>query len=201
MVLATKRTLEAIILKVEPIRNPKDIKKIKKLLESQGKLRDLAIFVCGINSALRPGDLLALRVGQVDGIAVGERVVLTERKTGKLNIFMINEAIRSALDKYLATRPGRKPEEYLFLSRKYKNQPLSVYALTHYVQSWCDQISLRINAGAVTMRKTWTYQMRVQYGVAWEKLAARLNHSAPSVTRHYMGVQDEEVERILLTCV
>lgn len=187
-------------MKVEPIRNPKDIKKIKKLLESQGKLRDLAIFVTGINSGLRTQDLLALRVGQVDGIAVGERVVLTERKTGKQNVFIINEAIRSALDKYLATRPDRKPEEYLFLSRKYKNQPLSVYALTHYVQSWCDQIGLKINAGSVTMRKTWTYQMR-QNGVPWEILALRLNHSSPSVTRHYMAVQEDEVERILLTCI
>ncbi len=187
-------------MKVEPIRNPKDIKKIKKLLESQGKLRDLAIFVTGINSGLRSGDLLALRVGQVDGVAVGERVVLTERKTGKQNVFIINEAIRSALDKYLATRPDRKPEEYLFLSRKYRNQPLSVYALTHYVQSWCDQIGLKINAGSVTMRKTWTVQMRLQ-GVAWEILSKRLNHSSPSVTRHYLSVQDEEVEKLLLTCV
>ena len=198
MVLATKRTLEAIIMKVEPIRNPKDIKKIKKLLESQGKLRDLAIWVTGINALLRTQDLLALRVGDVDGIAVGERVVLTERKTGKQNVLIINEEIRSALDKYLATRPDRKPEEYLFLSRKYRNQPLSVYAVTHYVQSWCDQIGLKGNYGAHSLRKTWTYQMR-QHGVPWEILAKRLNHSSPSVTRHYLSVQDEEVERLLLT--
>ena len=142
-----------------------------------------------------------LRVGQVEGVAVGERVSITEKKTGKPNVLIVNEEIRSALDKYLATQPDRKPEEYLFLSRKYLNQPLSVYAVTHYVQSWCDQIGLKGNFGAHTFRKTWCLQMRTQYGVSWELLAKRLNHSSPSVTRRYMGVQDDEVEQILLNKV
>ena len=201
MVLTTNLTLEVIVMKVEPIRKVSDIKKIKKLLLSQEKLRDLALFVTGINTGLRTQDLLNLRVGQVEGVAVGERVSITEKKTGKPNVLIVNEEIRSALDKYLATRPERKPEEYLFLSRKYLNQPLSVYAVTHYVQSWCDQIGLRGNYGAHTLRKTWTYQMRTQYGVSWEILSKRLNHSNPAVTRRYMSVQDEEVESILLNRV
>ena len=188
-------------MKVEPIRKMSDIKRIKKLLLSQGKLRDYALFVTGINSGLRTQDILSLRIGQVDGVAVGERVSIIEKKTGKPNVLIVNEEIRCALDKYLATRPDRKPEEYLFLSRKYLNQPLSVYAVTHYVQSWCDQIGLKGNYGAHTLRKTWTFMMRTQYGVSWEKLSKRLNHSAPSVTRRYLGVQDEEVEEILLNRV
>ena len=201
MVLTTNLTLEVIVMKVEPIRKVSDIKKIKKLLLSQEKLRDLALFVTGINTGLRTQDLLNLRVGQVEGVAVGERVSITEKKTGKPNVLIVNEEIRSALDKYLTTRSERKPEEYLFLSRKYLNQPLSVYAVTHYVQSWCDQIGLRGNYGAHTLRKTWTYQMRTQYGVSWEILSKRLNHSNPAVTRRYMSVQDEEVESILLNRV
>ena len=34
--------------------------------------------------------------------------------------------------------------------------------------------------------------------VSWEILAKRLNHSTPSITRRYIGVQMEEVEEILL---
>ena len=188
-------------MKVEPIRNPKDIKKIKKILLSQDKLRDYALFCTGINSGLRTQDILALRVGQVDGLAVGERVSLIEKKTGKPNVLIVNGEIRSAIDQYLATRPDRTPDEFLFLSRKYRNSPLSVYAITHYIQSWCDQIGLKGNYGAHTLRKTWCYQMRTQYGVSWEKLAKRLNHSGPSVTRRYLCVQDEEVEQILLNKV
>ena len=185
-------------MKVEPIRKPADIKKIKKLLLSQGKLRDYCLFITGINSGLRTQDILALRIGQVDDVGVGERVSIIEKKTGKPNVLIINEEIRSALDKYLATRPERKPDEYLFLSRKYVNKAISVYAVTHYIQSWCDQIGLKGNYGAHTMRKTWTYQMRVQHNVPWEKLSKRLNHSSPSVTRRYLGIQDEEVEEILM---
>ena len=54
---------------------------------------------------------------------------------------------------------------------------------------------------AHTLRKTWCYQMRKEYGVSWEVLAKRLNHSTPAVTRRYLGIQDEEVEEILLNRV
>ncbi|MBR4606810.1 MAG: tyrosine-type recombinase/integrase [Lachnospiraceae bacterium] len=185
-------------MKVDPIRNPKDIKKIKKLLESTNRLRDLAWFTVGLNSGLRTQDLLGLRVGQVDGVAVGERVTITEKKTGKLNVLIVNKPIRAVLDKYLATRPDRTPDEFLFLSRKYVNEPLSVSTVHHYMRAICAQIGLKGNFGSYTLRKTWCYQMRVQYGVPWEKLSARMAHSSPSVTRRYLGIASEEVESVLM---
>jgi integrase len=69
------------------------------------------------------------------------------------------------------------------------------------VQRWCDAINLVGNFGAHTLRKTWCYHQRKTFGVSWEVLAKRLNHSSPSITRRYLGVQEEEVEEILLNTI
>ena len=182
-------------MKVQPITDPKDIRKIKKVLSDNP--RNLLLFTMGINTGLRTQDLLALRVGQVRDTTVGDRVVIVEKKTGKENVFMINKEIRLCLDKYLSTRPDAEDDQYLFISRKYWNSPLSVYAVTHYVQDWCDSINLKGNYGAHSMRKTWAYQMR-QLGVTISK---RLNHSNPAVTLRYLCIQEEEVEAVLMKCI
>ena len=62
---------------VEPIRNPKDIKAIKRMLA--GNPRDYCIFVLGINTNLRASDILNLRVRDVQG---QDELVLKEKKTG-----------------------------------------------------------------------------------------------------------------------
>lgn len=186
-------------MRVQPITDPKNIKRIKKLLTD--KPRDLLLFTMGINSGLRVQDLLALRIETVENAAVGDRITIKEKKTGKQNVLIVNQAIKEALDNYLAFHKDRVPHEYLFKSRKYYNEPLTTYAVTHYVQKWCDEINLKGNFGAHTLRKTWCYQARKQFGVPWEILAARMNHSNAAVTRRYMGVQAEEVEETLLHCI
>lgn len=184
-------------MKVEPIINMKDIKSIKKLLVDRP--RDRLLFVLGINSGLRVQDLLALKISDVKTCSIGDRVSIKEKKTGKENVFIMNKEIKTALDEYLRCAK-RQDDHYLFKSRKGQNYPLTTYAVTMMVQRWCDEINLKINAGAHTLRKTWCYQQR-QMGSSWELLAKRLNHSTPSITRRYLGVQEEEVEEILMKSI
>ena len=184
-------------MKVEPIINMKDIKSIKKLLVDRP--RDRLLFVLGINSGLRVQDLLALKISDVRTCSIGDRVSIKEKKTGKENVFIMNKEIKTALDEYLRCAK-RQDNHYLFKSRKGQNYPLTTYAVTMMVQRWCDEINLKINAGAHTLRKTWCYQQR-QMGSSWELLAKRLNHSTPSITRRYLGVQEEEVEEILMKTI
>jgi len=184
-------------MKVEPIINMKDIKSIKKLLVDRP--RDRLLFVLGINSGLRVQDILGLKVSDVRTCSIGDRVSIKEKKTGKENVFIMNKEIKIALDEYLRCAK-RQDDHYLFKSRKGMNYPLTTYAVTMMVQRWCDEINLKINAGAHTLRKTWCYQQR-QMGSSWELLAKRLNHSTPSITRRYLGVQEEEVEKILMKSI
>ena len=100
---------------VDPIRNIKDIKKVKRKLRSNP--RDLLLFTLGVNNGLRISDLLNLRVGDVRGLGIGQTLKILERKTGKMNVLMVNKETRKVLDAFLnEADPG--DEEYLFKSRK-----------------------------------------------------------------------------------
>ena len=185
-------------MKVDPIIDLKNIKSIKKLLSNN--LRSRLLFIVGINSGLRVQDILALKIGDVKTCKIGDRIAVKEKKTGKENVFIMNKEIFAALQDYLQTIDP-KDDHFLFKSRKGRNYPLTTYAVTQMVQRWADEINLVGNFGAHSLRKTWCYHQRKTFGVSWEVLAKQLNHSSPSITRRYLGVQEEEVEEILLNTI
>ena len=96
---------------VEPIKNPKDIQSIKRLLRDNP--RDLCLFTLGINTNLRASDLLRIKVGQVRGLKPESELVLKEKKTSKLRRITLNkaavEAIRGLLDR---TDPSWMPSHF-----------------------------------------------------------------------------------------
>ena len=185
-------------MKVEPIRELKDVKSIKRILSNNP--RNLLLFVVGVNSGLRTQDLLSLKIKDVKDLKIGQSVTVTEKKTGKTNILLVNKEIKEALDAYLKSE-NHMDNHYLFKSRKGSNAPLTTYAVTMYVQQWCDAINLPGNYGAHTLRKTWCYHQRKTHGTSWEVIAKRLNHSSPSITRRSIGVKEEEVEEVLMKSI
>ncbi len=179
---------------VEPIRRIEDIKSIKKLLADRP--RDLLLFTMGINNGLRIGDLLKLKVRDVEGVKPGDTIRVREQKTGKENVLVINKATHKALVNYLKHRQA-DPDEYLFPSQK-KKGPITVSAANRMIKSWCDQINLRGNYGTHSLRKTFGYIQRVHYNVGFELLCKRFNHSSPAVTMRYLGIEDKEINGILM---
>jgi integrase len=182
---------------VEPIREMADIESIKRLLESNP--RDYLLFTMGINAGLRAGDLLQLRAGSFRNVRDGDTIPIREQKTGKAQEIVINKPIRRALARYFdCLQPT--DDQYLFISRKGDNEPLTVSAVNLLVKRWCRAIHLTGNYGSHTLRKTFGYILRRKFGVGWEILARRYNHSSPSVTRAYLGIQDDEINTILVRC-
>jgi len=182
-------------MRVEPIREERHIKAIKKLLSDNP--RDKMLFIFGINSGLRVQTLLnELKVKDLLYCNIGDSISVKERKTGKTNVLLVNKEIKKAFDDYYETA---KPEDhhFLFKSRKGRNYPLSTYRVTHLVKEWGEMVGLKQNLGAHSLRKTFCWFQRTKYGTSWEVLSKRLNHSSPSITRCYLGVTDECVEEIL----
>ena len=76
--------------------------------------------------------------------------------------------------------------------------PVSVQAVHGLVKKWTHAINLKGNYGTHTLRKTWGYQQRTKYGVGFDVIAKRFNHSDPKTTMTYLGIEDKEVHSILM---
>jgi len=140
---------------------------------------------------------LRLRVGDVKGLKPGMSIKVREGKTGKTNTLMMNKATFKVLQRYL-DELAPADEDYLFKSAKGDNQPLTIQSVNALVKSWCRSVNLDGNYGAHTLRKTFGFIQRTVFGVGFEVLAKRYNHSSPRITMRYLGITDEEVNSILL---
>ena len=118
-------------MKVQAITGVKDIKSIKKLLTDVP--RDRLLFILGVNSGLRVQDLLTLKVSDLDGRKVGDRIAIRKLKTGKDNVLVVNQEILAAFKDYTVTT-APEAGHYLFRSRKGRNYPLTTYAVTGMVK-------------------------------------------------------------------
>lgn len=104
---------------VEPIRDKKQIRAMKKYLKEKN-IRDYLLFTLGINSGLRISDLLKLTIEDV----TQDRIIIREQKTGKSKDFPLSATCRQAIDDYL--KETGRCKGLLFPSRKGRgHDPLS----------------------------------------------------------------------------
>jgi len=179
---------------VEPIRLLKDIRAIKAILKKNP--RDHLLFVMGINNGLRTGDLLRLKVKDVKYSNPEDSIIIIEQKTKKRNVLKINKAVYKSLQTYLETLDP-DDDDFLFASRK-GGEALSVPSVNRLIKSWTNHVNLEGRYGAHSLRKTWGYIQRMKYGTPIEIICKRYLHSNPAVTMRYLGIQDKEVDEILL---
>lgn len=178
-------------IKVEPIRELKDIKAIKKLLA--GNARDLAIFTIGINTKLRASDLVRLTVGMVRHLQPGDHFSIREQKTGKSNTITVNGVVVASIQNLLAAMPNAEDNTPLFQSRK-GGAALTVPYINRLVKGWCNQIHLKGNYGSHTLRKTFGYMHRTQFGTDIPTLMQMFCHSTQKQTLEYLSIQPTEIK-------
>ena len=182
-------------IKVEPIREPKDIRLIKKLLADRP--RDLAIFTLGINTNLRAGDILRITVDQVRHLQPGEHFSIREQKTGKTRDVTVNKNVHEAVQELLKTMPDTGGGEFLFQSRKGR-QALCVSYLNSLVKAWCREVNLKGNFGSHTLRKTFGYIHRTVFNTDIPTLMQMFNHASQRQTLTYLGIQPSEIKEAYL---
>ena len=132
----------------------------------------------------------------VKNVQSGDSITIIENKTHKKNVLKINKMVFKSLQNYLS-EINPDDDAYLFSSRK-GNGSLSVPAVNYLIKTWTGNINLQGRYGAHVLRKTWGYIQRVEFGTSFEIICKRFLHSSPSVTMRYLGIQDKEVDEILL---
>lgn len=178
-------------IKVEPIRDLKAIKRIKKLYAENP--RDLCLFTFGINTAYRAGELLSLTVGQVDYLRAGDVLEIKQTKTGKYRPVRLNRAVVETIDAWLKVHPDLRADAPLFISKR-GGKALTVSSVNAMIKRWSREVGLRGNYGSHSMRKTWGYHQRVQNNAPIPLLMDAFGHSSQAQTLAYLGIEDDEVQ-------
>jgi integrase len=176
---------ESIMAMVQPIRDIKDIENMKRVLKKSGQ-RDYMLFLTGINTGLRISDILKLKVSDVKGKS---HISIKEKKTGKNKRLLLNAPFKVELDEYIADMQDDEP---LFKSQKGDNKPIGVVRAWGLLQDAAEKCDLD-EIGTHTLRKTFGYHFYQQYkDVAL--LQDIFNHSSPSVTLRYIGINADIVD-------
>jgi len=170
---------------VEPIRDIKKLNKIKDYLLKHNE-RDYLMFVIGINSGLRIGDLLSLTV---DDVMNKDFITIREEKTDKVKPFALSDSVRKAIKNYLV-HTGLT-NGWLFPSRK-GDKAISTVQAWRIINDAAQYAGIKENIGTHTMRKTFGYHA-LRQGVDIAYIMQCLNHSTPAITKRYIGITQDEL--------
>ena len=195
---------------VQPIRDKTKLEMLKYELKKTG-IRNYLLFLTGLNSGMRVSDVVNLNRDNIrdENNNMREHITIIEQKTGKLKKFPLVNGLRAEMEKYTENMPQG---EYLFKSQKGDNKPTTTQDVVYdqgsastsvlSLNPATGQVRLLNNAaknigleeiGTHTMRKTFGYFFYKQYkDVA--KLQKILNHSSPSITLIYIGIDQDEID-------
>lgn len=179
-------------IKVEPIRDLKAIKRIKRILAD--KPRDLCLFTLGVNTAYRANELLSLTVGQVDYLRPGDRLDIKQSKNKRYRATTVNSAVVDTIDEWLKKHPERhRRDAPLFYSQKHR-KALEVSTLSRMVKGWCRDVGLHGNYGSHSLRKSWGFHQRTSFGAQLSLLTWAYGHSSEAQTLEYLCIQPDEID-------
>lgn len=185
---------------VQPIRDREQIETMKDLLGKNK--RDYLLFVLGINSGLRIGDILNLKVSDVTDKRgrIVSQFELKEEKTGKKKLIIFSEAVRRAIKEYLDdSRLLDEDDGPLFVSQKRDQngnlKPISRQQAWNILNKAARRIGIEDNIGTHSMRKTFGYHA-YHAGVRLEYLQKIFNHADGRITLDYIGITQDAISDV-----
>ena len=181
----------------EPIRSRKELRALVMYFLKRGEIRNYAMVVVGAYTGLRISDLLALRWEDVYDFEVGrfrDRLEVREKKTGKTRPIALHRKAAEALRMLFAVRKG----DYVFSNGRKNEKPISRVQAWRILKDAAVKLRLTGKISCHSLRKTLGYFARKKKGVTPELLMLMYNHSDYRVTLRYLGITQEEVDRVYL---
>src|SRR5690625_2252159 len=170
---------------VQPLRTGEEIKNMREALaQTNAKDRNLLLFNIGINTGLRIGDIVKLRIEDVKGRS---SIVIREGKTKKARTVYLN-AIMAEIADYLA---DKESEGWLFPSRKGDKHITTTQA--YRILAGAGERCGYDYVGSHTLRKTFGYHY-YQRTKDVATLMEIFNHSDQATTKRYIGIRDDEIK-------
>lgn len=183
---------------VEPIRSEKKIQDLKKYLLGAGNMRNYALIVLGMNTALRVSDTLSLtwqHVYDFDEEEFRSHVYIKEKKTGKPKKFLLNKNAVEALRKLKKEIGQPLAHEYIFVSRNGSNKPITRFRANDIIKEACAAVGIKEHIGCHSLRKTFGYHSWKK-GVPIPVLMELYNHSNQAITKIYLGISQDDIDEV-----
>lgn len=167
---------------VEPLRTSSEIEDMKNALYELGGKRDRFLFVFGINTGLRISDIISVKVGQIRAKPYTDIIEQKTEKVRRVHLLAIQPEIIDYTE-------GMADDDFLFPSRNGGHiGRTQAYRILCQAGSWIG----RDDIGTHTMRKTFGYHYyKKTHDIA--TLMEIFGHSAPSITKRYIGIRDDEI--------
>lgn len=184
----------------QPIKNLNELESLKNYyLTACPNPRNHLLIVTGINTALRISDILSLRWQDIYDFSAGrlkEHIFLTEQKTGKKSCIAVNLSLHKAFLFYLQNIAPPCPGDCVFPG-KTAGIPLSRSQAFRIIKRAVAGLSLPGQISCHSLRKTFGYHAWAS-GANPTLLMIIFNHSSFSITRRYLGIEQDDKDKVIL---
>lgn len=183
-----------------PIRRKEDIKVMKDYFLRKQEYRNYALFVIGINTALRISDLLSLQwkdvyIFETDSLRL--HIQITEQKTLKKTCVAINSSCREALHLLMQNYEPVSPLEYIFFSGKNRNAHIGRNRAYHIIKQAAQDNNIEGNISCHSLRKTFGYHAW-KCGTPPAVIMNIYNHSSIEVTKRYLSINQDDQDEVFI---
>ena len=170
--------------------------------KKKSAMKDLILFVTGINTGYRVSDLLNLKWKDLytDDTLSNAREYRTvqEKKTKKRRKFYINDAMEYYLGKYVEMyRDEIIYDSYIF--SKTGKTPYSKQKVALLIKGCTEELGIKGNYNTHSLRKTYALHMKKYFDSIGEngqrRVQALFGHSNDLVTLTYLGITQDETSK------
>lgn len=165
--------------------------------ESVAGKRDYAMVLLASRMGLRSGDIVNLRIDDIDFDHCSIDII--QQKTGTWHHLPLIEAVGNAIQEYLAVRPVAG-EKQIFLSSYAPYKPITTGALRYAMRKYLSEAEIKPEhrrRGPHALRSSLASSM-VNDSIPYETVRRILGHSSDNAIKHYARI---DIERLRPYCL
>ncbi|MFV0529151.1 MAG: tyrosine-type recombinase/integrase [Lachnospiraceae bacterium] len=182
----------------EPIRNKEQLKALAEYFLEREQYRNHVMVVLGACTTLRISDILTFTWDDVYDEKRGafrSRITIIEQKTGKMKSIALNEQVIHALHLYYPHRRDR----FIFSNNRKNSKPISRMQAWRIIHDAATKIGIGGKISCHSLRKSWGYHAWTSSEVSPVVIMEIYNHSSYEITRRYLGVAQDDLDRAYLS--
>ena len=182
--------------RAEPIRDADMLRAFLDHYKSIGHHRNYLLVNMGVHTALRISDMLKLCAGDVYDFTkkrIRSCITLTEKKTGKTKTVALHKNVKEAMHSYFGSASPKTP----LFANEITGLPISRSQAHRIIAEAAEAACIPHRVSSHSLRKTFGYHAW-RDGTSPVLLMDIYNHSSYEVTKRYLGVTQDDHNKVYL---